>query len=203
MMKRITILAFAFSSLAPAQLIVADAKSCGESEMAATMVLEESPVRLNFNTNSNCIGESDKGALIRVWKYKHRYQRVAAPKEWKLALDNGDGKPTSFAVPHNSIVGVFLHQKDGEKWKAYRGGSRNPMALTQPPVLLTLRKVTETKAGGLKQEHLVWDVMSIEPLPLGVADLRIEQVWIWQGLNPIAKRVVLGTSKSKLTLQTE
>lgn len=195
-----------------AQVIVADPKQCGESNLDTTFSIEESPVKVNLNANSSCMGSSDRGSTIRVWKYKNRYQRLAAAtKDWKVSIDKGDGAPVTHKVPHNSIIGLFLYQKAADgKWKAYRGSSKNPIALTQPTILLTLRKADETKPGGLKQEHLVWDAMTIDaldnavyPKPEGAEELRIEQVWVWQGLNPIPKKINLGTSKGKLTFQTE
>lgn len=218
-MCRLPVLLSLFAMILPAQVLVMNPKQCTEAGLASPIMLEEPPLKVHFHAEPDCIATNDKGTLIRVWKYTHRYQRLAAPKPWKVVVDKGDGNPATYPMPHNSIIGVFLHQKDSAgKWKAYRGNSKNPIALTQPPVLFTIRKASETGSGGLKTEYLVWDVMSVDPLgvdmskkdsaaafpmPAEASDLRVEQIWVWQGLNPIAKKINAGSAKAKITIQPE
>lgn len=203
------------ASLAPAQLMVLQPELCPEADKGKPMSIEEGPMRLALGATSKCMAANPKGKTIRIWKYPQQYQRLASPQQWKINLDNGGGKTASYDLPHNSVIGITLEHPDkGDKWKNYRGPSKNPIALTQPVITFTVRKQDETKKGGLKQEHLVWDIVTIDPLtdpetkgayplPAGITDLRIDEVWVWQGLNPIPKKMRFGTGKGKVTFTAQ
>ncbi|MCS7027084.1 MAG: hypothetical protein NZV14_19995 [Bryobacteraceae bacterium] len=200
---------------APAQVIILQPEYCPDAEKAKPISVQEGPFRLSLGTSSKCLAASPKGRTLRIWKYPHHYQRLAAPQRWKIELDNGAGKTASYDLPNQSVIGITLEYPDRDnKWKNYRGSSKNPIALTQPVVTFTVRKQDETKTGGLKQEHLVWDVLTIDPitepetrgaypLPSGVSQLRIDEVWVWQGLNPIPKKMRYGTGKGKVVFRTD
>lgn len=195
--------------------IIKDPKACAEAGSAQPIVFEEAPAAsVALGGGAGCVGHDDKGGTVRVWKYPHQYQRMAAAKTWKIVIEKGDGDRSTYVLPANSVVGVFFEQKAADgKWKAWRGpATRNPLALTQPPAVFNLDKVTSRGTGGLKQEYLVWDVMLVDALaeatggamtmPAG-AEIRAASVWVWQGLNPLAKKVTLGTGKAKLSLLAE
>jgi hypothetical protein len=203
-----------------ADFIIKDPKACAEAGAAQPITLEESPLRValggsNDDASGACAAHDEKGGILRVWKFPHQYQRMAGTKAWKIVIEKGDGDRATHALPVNSVVGVFFQQKGADgKWKAWRGpSSKNPIALTQPPVAFNLDKVTSQGAGGLKQQFLVWDVLTVDALadtakggtmklPEG-ADIRAESVWVWQGLNPIPKKVKLETGKAKLSILAE
>lgn len=209
-----TVLLFAASMAANAQLVVLQPEYCPDVDKDKPMAMEDGPVRISLGVSAKCMASNSKGKTVRIWKYPQQYQRLASPKNWKIAVDNGAGKTSTYDLPHNSVIGVTLEQPDkGDKWKNYRGSSRNPIALTQPVVLFTVRKQDETRKG-LKQEHLVWDVTTIDslsdpetrgayPLPSGVTDLRIDEVWVWQGLNPIPKKIRFGTGKGRIIFSAQ
>lgn len=214
-MRAIAILTLT-GSICAAQVIVGDPKSCAEADQAGPISIEDGPVRVSFTGGERCSGLNDKGKTLRVWSYRNQYQRVAAPKTWKISIEKGDGDRVTYVLPHNSVVGLTIEQPaTGDKWKTYRGSSKNPIAVTQPAIALTLRKAKDTKAGGLKEEFLVWDVLTVDPLdgaagkpgafpvPAGANALRIEEVWVWQGLNPIPKKVNIRTGKGRVTFQPE
>lgn len=210
----LSVVLFAVTFTAPAQLVVLQPEFCPEAEKDRPMSMQDGPVSIQLGVSSKCMAANPNGKTVRIWKYPQQYQRIAAPKNWKIQIDNGAGRTVGYDLPHNSVIGVTLEQPDkGGKWKNYRGSSRNPIALTQPVVLFTVRKQGETKKG-LKQEHLVWDVVTIDPLsdpegkgiypiPSGEADLRIDEVWVWQGLNPIPKKIRFGTGKGRIAFTTE
>lgn len=201
-----------------ADLIVKDPKSCPEAAGAQQLTLEEGPLRISLGDGGGspaCLAHDDKGETLRVWKYPHQYQRMASPKTWKIAVEKGDGDRNTYVLPANSVVGVFLQQRSGTdgKWKVYRGQSTsNPIALTQPAIAFNLDKKTDRGAGGLKQQFLVWDVLLTDTLdgtgggnvslPAG-SEIRIESVWIWQGLNPLPKKLKIETGKAKISIVAE
>jgi hypothetical protein len=201
--------------LAFAQVIIADPKLCAEADMAKPIVVEESPLRIGFHADATCLIRDDRGKTLRVWKYPHHYQRLSASKKWKVTVETGNGSAVSHDLPYNSVIGVTLERKDGDKWKNYRGRSSNP---TQPAIVFTVRKANETRPGGLKQEHVVWDMMTVDALELdksqkekpglypaagGKESLRIDEVWVWQGLNPIPKKINARTLATKVRFSTE
>ena len=195
----------------PADFIVKDPKACPEADAARAIEFSESPLKLSIPGDAACQGHDGKGGTVRVWRYPHQYQRLAAPKVWKVIVEKGDGDRNSYVLPANSVVGVFFHQlaADGS-WKAYRGTSKNPISLTQPSIVFTLEKNTRKGEGGLKQQFLIWDVLTGDaPAADGAlssssgVELRAHSVWIWQGLNPIPKKLNLGTGKAKLVFQAE
>lgn len=198
-----------------ADFIIKDPKACAEADSAQPVVFEEAPaVSVALGGGAGCVGHDDKGGTVRLWKYPHQYQRMAAAKTWKIVIEKGDGDRSTYVLPANSVVGVFFEQKAADgKWRVWRGpATRNPLALTQPPVVFNLDKVTSRGTGGLKQEYLIWDVMLVDALadagggamtmPAGV-QIRASSVWVWQGLNPIPKKVPLETGKAKLSFLAE
>ena len=198
--------------LSAADFVVKDPKACPEADAMRAIEFSESPLKLSMPGDAACQGHDDKGGIVRVWKFPHRFQRLAAPKLWKVVVEKGDGDRSTYVLPANSVVGIFFHQKgaDGE-WKAYRGTSKNPISLTQPSMVFTLEKQTMKGEGGLKQQFLVWDVLTGDAPSAtdgsissssGV-ELRADTIWIWQGLNPIPKKLNLATGKAKVTFQSE
>jgi len=216
---QLLLICFTCSIPASGQLIVVQPDLCPEPAQATEIVVEESPVRLALNADPSCLAHTDKGKTVRVWKYPHHYQRIAAAKEWKIVVEKGNGDRVTYNLPHQSVIGLTLEIPDkNNKWKNYRGSSKNPIALTQPVITFNLRKSSETKTGGLKQEYLVWDVLTVDPLgedpavkdkareypvPAGATGLRIDEVWVWQGLNPIPKKIRFGSAKGKVTFQPQ
>ncbi|MDX1979115.1 MAG: hypothetical protein SFV51_02515 [Bryobacteraceae bacterium] len=214
MLKSFTLLAIA--GALQAQVIIAEPAACTEADRAKTISIADGPLKVDFQADARCLLYNGKGRTLRVWNYPHHYQRLAAVK-WKVAIDTGDGREKSYDLPGNSVIGLALEQETGGKWKLYRGSSRNPISLAQPALVMTVRKADETKKGGLKQQHFVWDLMSVDALGLDVSKpaaaayptpkdaqgLRIKEVWLWQGLNPIPKKLKVATGKGKITLQSE
>ncbi len=200
-----------FAALLPADFIVKDPKACPEVDAARPIEFSESPLRLAIPGDAACQGHDEKGGTVRSWKFPHQYQRLAAPKVWRVTVEKGDGDRNTYVLPANSVVGIFFHQlaADGT-WKPYRGTSKNPIALTQPAIVFTLEKNTMKGEGGLKQQFLIWDVLTGDApasdgamsSPSGV-ELRAESVWIWQGLNPIPKKLKLATRTAKIVFQSE
>lgn len=200
------------------QVQLADPGTCNEGSKSALIEIADGPVRVSPGTDSSCLAFIEKGGSLRIWKYGSRYQRLAAAKTWKVIVKKGDGDQNSYVLPHNSVIGIVLEYKNAKgEWKNYTGSSKNPISKTQPAILLTVRKATE-KAQGLKKEHLTWDIFTVDalgldrsrkdaagkfPLPEGSSDLRIDEVWVWQGLNPIAKKLDLSTGKGSLEFQAE
>ena len=213
LIRKLTLLALASCCSLLADFIVKDPKSCGESGAAQALTFEEGPLRLALGGSPDCTAYDDRGGTVRVWKYPHQYQRLAAAKTWKIVIEKGDGDRSTYVLPANSVVGVFLETQADGKWKPYRGPrTRNPIALTQPAIVFNLDKMNERGAGGLKQEFLVWDVMTVDALPgagggevslPAGAEFRAASVWVWQGLNPIPKKVKLETGKAKITFAAE
>jgi hypothetical protein len=206
----------AFAAPLAAQVIIAEPAACTDADRAKTVTVSDGPLSVDFQAGARCLLHNEKGRMLRVWSYPHHYQRLAAGK-WKATVDPGNGKVQSFDLPNNSVIGLALEQEAGGKWKVYRGSSKNPISLAQPAVSLTIRKQEETKKGGLKQEHFVWDLMSVDalaldlsksapaayPTPKDATGLRIREVWIWQGLNPIPKKIKAGSGQGKVTFLAE
>ncbi len=196
----------------PADFIVKDPKACPDTDSARPLEFSESPLKLSIPGDASCQGHDEKGGTVRVWRFPHQFQRLAAPKVWKVIVEKGDGDRSTYVLPANSVVGLFFHQlaADG-KWKPYRGTSKNPIALTQPAIVFTLEKQTQKGEGGLKQQFLIWDVLTGDAPALSDGamssragiQLRAESVWIWQGLNPIPKKHDLATGKAKIVFQAE
>lgn len=216
-MRKTILLSFVLSAAAQNRLLLGDPKLCAEADHAKPIVIEDAPVRVSFHADGSCLATNDKGGTLRVWKYGTLNQRLASPAKWKIVIEKGEGAPVSYPMPVNSVVGVVLQQKDAAgKWKTYRGSSKNPMALTQPAIALTMRKATLTKQG-LKEEFMVWETFSTDPLAADKSakdkpaaysaaqglELRIDEVWVWQGLNPIPKKLNVGTGKGKIAIQPE
>lgn len=199
------------TALLSADFIVKDPKACPDADAARAIEFSESPLKLSIPGDAACQGHDGKGGTVRVWRYPHQYQRLAASKLWKVIVEKGDGDRNSYVLPANSVVGVFFHQLTADgSWKAYRGTSKNPISLTQPSIVFTLEKNTMKGEGGLKQQFLIWDVLTGDaPASDGAmssssgVELRAESVWIWQGLNPLPKKLNLGTGKAKLVFQAE
>jgi hypothetical protein len=212
-MHKPTFILFASAALLSAEFIVKDAKACPEVDAARPLEFSESPLKLAIPGDAACQGHDEKGGNVRIWRFPHQYQRLAAPKVWKVVVEKGDGDRNSYVLPANSVVGIFFQQMDAEgKWKGYRGSSKNPIALTQPAIVFTLEKNTMKGEGGLKQQYLIWDVLTGDAPGMGEGgtvstpaggELRAESVWIWQGLNPIPKKLALGTGKAKIVFQSE
>ena len=199
------------AALLQADFLVKDPQACPEADAARPIELSEAPFKLAIPGHATCQGHNDKDGRVRVWRYPHEFQRLAAPKVWKVIVEKGDGDRNTFVLPVNSVVGVFFQQAAGDgKWKPYRGSSKNPIALTQPSIVFTLTRQTWKGAGGLKQQFLAWEVLTgdaPEPngsmaSPAGV-ELRADSVWIWQGLNPIPKKLGLSTGKAKIIFEAE
>ena len=211
-MNRLLALFLLAAALLPADFVVKDPKACPEIDAARALEFSESPLKLSIPGDPACQGHDEKGGTVRVWKFPHQYQRLAAPKIWKVMVEKGDGDRSTFVLPANSVVGIYYEQMGADgKWKAYRGSSKNPIALTQPAIVFTLSKQTQKGTGGLKQQFLVWDVLTGDApsaadgaisTAAGV-ELRAESVWVWQGLNPLPKKVALGTGKARISLQSE
>lgn len=205
-------LLFAAAAMLPADFVVKDPKACSDVDAARPLELSESPLKLSIPGEAPCQGNDEKGGTLRIWRYPHQFQRLAAPRLWKVIVEKGDGDRTTYILPVNSVIGVFFEQKTASgEWKAYRGTSKNPIALTQPSIAFTLEKQSLKGEGGLKQQFLIWSVFTGDA-PTGVegainsstgVELRAESVWIWQGLNPIPKKHTLGTGKAKILLQSE
>jgi hypothetical protein len=195
-----------------ADFVVKDPKTCPEADAARPIEFSESPLKLSIPGDAACQGQDETGGMVRVWKFPHQFQRLAAPKAWKVTVDNGDGGGGTYVLPVNSVIGLFFHQlaADG-KWKPYRGTSKNPIALTQPAIVFTLEKQTQKGGGGLKQQFLIWDILTGDAPNAAVGalsspaggELRVDSVWIWQGLNPVPKKLTLATGKAKLVFQSE
>jgi len=211
-MAKLTSLLILSAALLCADFIVKDPKACPEADAARPIEFSESPLKLSIPGDAACHGQDPTGGTVRVWKFPHQFQRLAAPKTWKVTVEKGDGDRNTYVLPANSVVGVFFHQlaADG-KWKPYRGTSKNPIALTQPAIVFTLEKQTQKGEGGLKQQFLIWDVLTGDAptvadgaisSPAGV-ELRVDSVWIWQGLNPIPKKLTAATGKAKILFQAE
>lgn len=215
LMRKLTALTLAAVWQLSADFIVKDPKSCAETGSAQPLSFEEAPLRLTLGDAGAgpCQAYDEKGGTVRVWKYPHQYQRMAAAKTWKIVIEKGDGDRNTYVLPANSVIGVFLQTQVDGKWKTYRGPrTRNPIALTQPAIVFNLDKMTDRGAGGLKQEFLAWDVMTVDALPgagggaismPAGGEFRAESVWVWQGLNPIPKKVKLETGKAKLSFVAE
>ncbi len=211
-MTKLPLFLLLFAALLPADFVVKDPKACPEIDAARSIELSESPLKLSLPGHESCQGHDEKGGTVRVWRYPHQYQRLAAPKTWKVVVEKGDGDRTTYVLPANSVIGVFFEQMGADgKWKGYRGTSKNPIALTQPSIVFNLSKQTQRGEGGLKQQFLVWDVLTGDApsatdgaisAPSGV-EVRAGSVWVWQGLNPIPKKISLGTAKAKITFQSE
>lgn len=212
-MTRPFVLALLSASLLPADFVVRDPKACPDVDAARPIEFSESPLRLSLPGDAACQGQNERGGTVRsIWRYPHQFQRVAAAKVWKVIVEKGDGDRNTFVLPANSVVGVFFHQlaADGT-WKPYRGTSRNPIALTQPSIVFTLERQIQKGEGSGKEQFLIWDVLTGDaPAESDGAvksssgsELRAESIWIWQGLNPIPKKLNLATGKAKITFQSE
>lgn len=216
-MRKISALLLAAAASLSAEFIIKDPKACAEAGSGQPIVFEESPMRLALGDAAAaaepCHAYDEKGGTVRVWKYPHQYQRLAAAKVWKIVIEKGDGDRTTLVLPANSVIGIFLEQQIDGKWKTYRGPrSNNPIALTQPAIVFNLDKMTSRGSGGLKQEFLVWEAMTVDSLPGPAggavslpagAEFRAASVWVWQGINPIPKKHKLETGKAKITFTVE
>lgn len=214
----LSLLLFVSAAMAQNQVQLADPATCNEASKAAPLEITDGPVRVSPGTDSSCLAVVEKGGTLRIWKYGRRYQRLAAANTWKVIVQKGDGDQNSYVLPHNSVIGIVLEHKNAKgEWKNYTGSSKNPISKTQPSILLTVRKATG-KAAGLKKEHLTWDIFTVDaldldhsrkdaagkfPLPEGSSELRINEVWVWQGLNPIAKKLNVSTGKASVKFQAE
>lgn len=200
-------------SLHAADVFVKNPQSCPAADAERAIDFSESPLRLFIPGVADCQGNDPKGSGLRVWRYPHHFQRLAAAKVWKVLVERGDGDRSSYILPANSVIGIFYHQlgEDG-KWKPYRGSSKNPIAFTQPSIALNLEKATQRAAAGLKQQFLVWNVLTADA-PEGAegninpakatGQLRVDSIWIWQGLNPLPKKLDIATGKARVSFQAE
>ncbi|MFN7921738.1 MAG: hypothetical protein U0Q16_16680 [Bryobacteraceae bacterium] len=215
-MRKSIFLGFVLTAQAQ-KLLIGDPALCPAADHAAPIVVTDAPVSVAFHADGSCLATDDKGGTLRVWKYGTLNQRLAAPNKWKITIEKGDGDRNSFPMPLNSVVGIVLQEKDSAgKWKTYRGSSKNPIALTQPALSFTLRKATLTRQS-LKEEFMVWEAYSTDPLsgdkstkdkPAAYSaaqglELRIAEVLVWQGLNPIPKKLTVATGKGIVTIQPE